>query len=163
MTENADRASIWDHLDELSDGDRKALVDSAVAVLSQDLQPADEITADMPASLVSGRMADALSAAGLPASQQDASAAMSAASGDDAVATMLSSLSQVPGLREEIEAAYRRRQEMLFLDMGVITGPALLILLLKLKHIKIGSSGADIEFYDAHDSAIELVRRMLGI
>jgi hypothetical protein len=163
MTENADRTSVWEHLDELTDGERKALVDSAVAVLSKDLQPGDEISSDMPASLVRGRMTAALSGAGLPASQQDASAAMSAASGEDAVVTMLTSLSQVPELRAEIEAAYQRRQEMMFLDMGVITGPALLILLLKLKRIKIGSSGVDIQLYDAHSSTIEMVRRMLGI
>jgi hypothetical protein len=51
----------------------------------------------------------------------------------------------------------------MFLDMGVVTGPALLILLLKLKRIKIDSSGVDIELYDAQNSAIEMVRRMLGI
>jgi hypothetical protein len=163
MTENPDRTSVWEHLDELTDGERKALVDSAVAVLSKDLQPGEKITSDMPASLVRGRMASALSGAGLPASQQDASAAMSSASGEDAVVTMLSSLSQVPGLSEEIEEAYRRRQDMMFLDMGVVTGPALLILLLKLKRIKIDSSGVDIELYDAQNSAIEMVRRMLGI
>jgi len=163
MTDNGERTSVWEHLGELTDGQRKDLVESAVAVLRDGLQPDEAITSDMPASVVRGQMAAALAEAGLPASEQDASAAMSSASGPDAVLTMLSALAQVPGLREEIEQAYRRRQDMMVLDFGIITGPALMILLLKLKRIKINSSGVDVQLYDAHKSTIEMIRQMLGI
>jgi len=163
MTERDERISVWEHLGELTDADRKALVASAVAVLSEELQPGEAITPDMPASLVRSRMTSALSEAGLPASQQDASAAMSSASSADAVLAMLSGLSRVPGLREEIEAAFRRRQEMMFLDLGIVSGPALMILLLKLKRVKINRSGVDVQLYDVHKSMIEMLRQTLGI
>jgi hypothetical protein len=117
----------------------------------------------MPRSVLRSRMASALSEAGLPASKDDASAAMSSASGADAARSMLSALSRVPGLREEIEQAYRRREEIMFLDFGLVTGPALMILLLKLKRIKINSSGVDVQMYDANKSMIEMVRKMIGI
>ena len=163
MTGHDERNSVWEHLVELTDGERKALVDSAVTVLNQGVQPDEAITSDMPGSVLRSRMASALSEAGLPASQDDASAAMSSASGADAASSMLSALSHVQGLREEIEQAYQRRREMLFVDFGLISGPALMILLLKLKRIKIDSSGVDVQMYDANKSVIEMIRKMIGI
>jgi hypothetical protein len=38
-----------------------------------------------------------------------------------------------------------------------------MILLLKLKRIKINSSGVDVQMYDANKSMIEMVRKMIGI
>ena len=163
MTQPGEYTSVWERVGQLTDGELKALVDSAVAVLNRSAEPDEMITADMSASQVQSQMASALSEAGLPANQQDASAAVSSASDKAAVLAMLSAVAQVPGLREEIEKAYRRRQEMLFLDLGLVTGPALLILLLKLKRIKINSSGADVQFYDAQKSTVEMIRQMLGI
>ena len=160
MTEDT---SVWDHLDELTEGERKALVDSAVSVLNRKLEPAEAVTSDMPASQVKGQMAAALAEEGLPATQESVSAIMSSAADPDAIAGVLSALSRVPGLRDEIEQAYRRRQDMLVLDLGVVTGPVLIVLLLKLKRVKINSSGVDVQFYDAHKSAVEMIRKVLGI
>ena len=155
--------SIWQHLAELTAGEREALVESAVAVLNEKIQPGEEITSDVPASVIRNRLLSALSDAGIPASQEDASAVMSLASQTDAVDTMLATLAKVPDLSEEIERAYRQRQEMMFLDMGILTGPALILLLLKVKRIRINSSGVDAQFYDAQESAVGLIRRMLGL
>src|SRR5580658_8474493 len=84
MTGHDEPTSVWEHLDELTDGDRELLVESAVTVLNQGVQPDEAITRDMPRSVLRSRMASALSEAGLPASKDDASAAMSSASGADA-------------------------------------------------------------------------------
>jgi hypothetical protein len=160
MTEDT---SVWDHLDELAEGERKALVDSAVSVLNRKLQPAEAIAVDMPASQLKGQMATALAEEGLPATQESVSALMSSAADPSSIVAVLSALSSVPGLREEIDQAYRRRQEMMVLDLGMVTGPVLIVLLLKLKRIKIDSSGVDVQFFDAHKSAVEMIRRMIGM
>lgn len=160
MTEDT---NVWDHLDELTEGERKALVDSAVSVLNRKLQPTEAIAADMPASQLKVQMATALAEEGLPASQESVAALMSSAGDPDAIAAMLSALSGVPGLREEIDQAYQRRQEMMVLDLGLVTGPVLIVLLLKLKRIKINSSGVDVQFFDAQKSAVEMIRRMIGM
>ena len=156
--------SIWQHLGELTTGEREALVESAVAVLNEkSAARGGNHLRHAGVLVVRNRLLSALSDAGLPASQEDASAVMSLASDADAVDTMLATLSQVPGLSEEIERAYRQRQEMMFLDMGMLTGPALILLLLKLKRIRINSSGVDAQFNHAQESAVGLIWRMLGI
>ena len=158
-----DDTSVWDRLDELTEGERKALVDSAVSVLNRKLQPTEAVTSDMPTSQVKGQMATALAAEGLPATQESVSAIMVSAEDPKAIVAMLSALSSIPELRENIEQAYRRRQGMMVLDLGVVSGPVLIVLLLKLKRVKVDSSGMDIQFYDAHKSAVEMIRRVLGI
>ena len=99
MTQPGEYTSVWERVGELTDGELKALVDSAVAVLNRSAEPDEMITADMSASQVQSQMASALSEAGLPANQQDASAAVSSASDKAAVLAMLSAVAQVPGLR----------------------------------------------------------------
>jgi len=44
--------SVWEHLDELTDGERKTLVDSAVTVLNGKLGPEEAVTPDMPDSFI---------------------------------------------------------------------------------------------------------------
>lgn len=155
--------SVWDQLDELAEGNRKALVNCAVSVLTRKLQPVEVITADMPRSQLRGQVAAALVDEGLPGGQEAVATLLSSAGDPEVIVAMLSVLAGVPGLRDEIEQAYRRRQEMMVLDFGVVSGPVLIVLLLKLKRIKVDSSGVDVQFFDAQKSAIEMVRRMIGM
>ena len=108
------------------------------------------------------RMLAALSDTGLAATPEEASAVMSSASDPDIVLEMLSGLALVPGLADEIEQEYQHHEQMMLLDAGLLTGPALVLLLIKLKRIKIDSLGIDIQFYDAHSWTAELVRRLFG-
>jgi hypothetical protein len=154
--------SVWERLDELTDGERKTLVDSAVTVLNGKLGPEEAVTSGMPDSVIRSRMVAALSDAGLAATPEEASAVMSSASDPDIVLEMLSGLASVPELAGEIEREYQSQEQMMFLDAGVITGPALVLLLIKLKRIKIDSLGVDLQFYDAHSWTAELIRRLFG-
>lgn len=153
---------IWGRLNDLTNGERKVLVDSAVAVLNGKLKPDETLSPDMPTSVVRRHMVAALTDAGLASTQEEASAVMSSASDTDIVIAMLSGLASIPELANEIEQEYQRREQMLFLDAGLISGPALVILLLKLKRLKINSSGIDVSFYDAHAWTAELIRRLFG-
>ncbi|MEV2224427.1 hypothetical protein AB0E01_31755 [Nocardia vinacea] len=65
---------------------------------------------------------------------------------DELTRGLLAEAFDIPETEAIINQAYQERRSMMALDAGLITGPVLLaILLLRLKRVKLGKEGLDVE------------------
>jgi len=160
---NEEPVDIWGRLDDLDDAELAMLVEAAASVIADNTNEAGaRIYLEMPPRPAGQILKSTLADAGVAVDDEEAAELVR----DEVVTRQLAvhvlrSLAQQPVIAAEIEVAYRARQRMLVIDAGVISAAALLLLVLKLKRVKIG--GVDVSFYDARQSALDSIRRMLGM
>lgn len=157
-TEQAGRATVWEHLDELSDAQLRHLSEAAISVLwEQTPDPVVQSPALLPPTVLTSQLGEAL---------QDHSLAERMTSDERLLRTaglaVLAQLAAEPALAAEIDAAYRARQELMIVDGGVLIGGALLLAVFKLKRIKIGKDGVEVNFYQAKADVLTAIRRIVG-
>jgi len=156
--------SIWERLDSLSDTDLKALTSAATHILAEgaDDGNAREVVA-MPPGPAARELRSVLKAEGVEVGDAEAARLLAdpAASRDMALMT-LRELSKDPTLASAIEAAWRARTGMMIIDGGLLAGGALLLLVMKLKHVKVKKGETDVEFYQAKSDVLTAIRRFLG-
>lgn len=156
-------AAIWDRLDDLDDAELAMLVEAATSVIAEHTDEAGAKTyLEMPLRPASQVLKSTLADAGVAVDEEaTAELVRNQKATRQLTVRVLRSLAQQPILAAEIETAYRDRQKMLVIDAGLISAAALLLLVLKLKRVKIG--GVDVSFYDARQSALDSIRRLLGM
>jgi len=133
-----DKKLDWSKLNELSDQQLAALVESAIFVLKQSDAPGAPSPTEMPAGpmtkaleqLLRERGADT-SAAGRVVKHRELARPVAVA--------LLSAIATEPALAQEVERVWRERGGLLVVGTGVILASALLFLVLKLKKVKAGS------------------------
>ena len=155
--------SVWERLDSLSHQELDALLAAAASVLVEDDEQAQQ-SATMPPGPAARELRSELEGAGIEVADgaTEGLVADEARSREVALAT-LRELAKQPELAAEIEQAYRERSGMMVFDLGLITGPVLLLLVLKLKHVKIKKGeGLDIEFYEAKGDVLGAVGKFFG-
>lgn len=162
MPPTPDENIDWGALDELSDADLGTLADVAINVLQDAAndsdEPLDNDPLQLPREVLHTELRTALAEAGITvngpvAEDPPTSRAVTLA--------LLSQLAEVPGLRAEIEQAYAQRREMMIVDFGLITGPALLYLVMKLKRVKLDKHGVDVQFYEYREGMADSVRDII--
>lgn len=160
---NEEPAVIWDRLDDLDDAELTMLVEAAASVIADHTDEAGARTyLEMPPRPAGQILKSTLADAGVAVDEEAAAELVrDQKAARQLTVRVLRSLAQQPILAAEIEAAYRDRQRMLVIDAGLISAAALLLLVLKLKRVKIG--GVDVSFYDARQSALDSIRRLLGM
>jgi hypothetical protein len=138
------------------------LADAAIYVLQQGAadagEPVGEDPSQMPLAIVRGEIEAALADSdielALPADLAASSAPIALA--------LLEEIGNHPELRAEVEEAYQQRRKMMVIDFGIVTGPALLYLVMKLKRIRVGKDRVDISFYEYKQEMAEGVRDAVG-
>jgi hypothetical protein len=155
---------LWTRLDVLPDKEIATLGAAAVAVLSESADPAEDVSVlDMPDGPLAGALHSAIAAHGIAAV-----GAVGRIIGDGALARpvaveILKQIAAFPTLAHEIELTYESRKRMLVADGGVICGAALLLLVLKLKKIRVGKPGMEIEFTKASEGILNAVLKFVGL
>jgi hypothetical protein len=153
--------SFWQQLETLDDDELASLSEAAKHVIA-DQEPSLVRYVEMPERPAGREISEELAKAGIAADEKLVVALLR---NDNAsrplIVGVLQALGREPTLAADIEAAYRARREMLILDAGVLSAGALLLLVLKLKGIKIGA--VQLDFYQAREGSISLVKRLLGL
>ena len=155
--------SVWDRLDSLSEQELDALLVAAASVLAEDDQEAQQAVV-MPPGPAARELRSELEGAGVEVADGAAEGLVEdeGRSREVALAT-LRELAKQPELAAEIGQAYQERSRMMAFDFGLITGPVLLLLVLKLKRVKIKKGeGLDVEFYEAKGDVLGAVRTFFG-
>ena len=152
---------VWERLDQLDDAELNDLVEAAVAVITEAAGDPDATSlAELPARRLGAEITVELQSSGVVANTDDVGRLLrDERSARPLVLSMLRSL-PAGRLRDEVEAAYAAKRKMMIVDAGLLTGAALLLLVMKLKRIKIGSS--EISFYEAKSETVDGVRQLLG-
>jgi hypothetical protein len=154
--------SVWDRLPELSDAELRALVEAALSVLRDEAGTSVDFDPSMPPRRLRTDLRQNLEAEGL--APDDATLERLVADDETSreVATaLLESIAEQPALQQEVERVYEERRGMMLLDGGVLLGSALLLLVMKLKHLKVERGKLDVGFYEASDTAIARVARIV--
>ncbi len=152
----------WSALHALEEEEQLMLAEAAIDVLQEGARDAGEPLAEdptaMPVAILHRELEATLSENGVQVSlpPDDATASQPLA------LAVLTEIGKHPALRAEIEEAYRQRREMLIVDFGVCTGPALLYLVMKLKRVKLGKAGLDVSFYEYKDEMTDGIRAVVG-
>jgi hypothetical protein len=156
-----DKKLDWSKLNDLSDQQLAAVVESAVFVLKQSDAPGAPSSTEMPAGpmikaleqLLGERGRDT-SAAGRVVKQRELARPVAVA--------LLSAIATEPALAQEVERVWRERGGLLVVGTGVILAAALLFLVLKLKKVKANKAGVEVDFDKVSTRALGSVFKFLG-
>lgn len=146
--------------DELDDAELRLLLQAATSVLTESADDEAKATdlVEMPASAAAAEIGAMLSDSG-----DDASRLVDDPVADRALAVALvREVCAIPALRDEVDEAYVARKRMLVVDPGSILAISLLLLVLKLRRVKVGREGVDVELDPVRDGALKLVGKLLG-
>jgi hypothetical protein len=163
MTDEERKAPVWERLDSLSDHELNALISAAANVLTEGADPSAQDAVGMPPGPAARAIRSELEGVGVEIDDAEAERFVSddAVSREVALAT-LRELAKDPELASEIEDAWRARGGMMIIDAGILSGGALLLLVMKLKHVKVKKGEADVEFYEVKSGVLGAIRRFLG-
>jgi hypothetical protein len=147
----------------LPDKEIATLGAAAVAVLSESADPVEDISVlDMPDGPLAGALQSAIAARRVAAASVADRIVGDGALARPVAVQILKQIAAFPKLAHEIELTYESRKRMLVADGGVICGAALLLLVLKLKKIRVGKPGMEIEFTKASEGILNAVLKFLG-
>jgi hypothetical protein len=135
----------WNNLDGLSDKELAAVVESAIFVLKQSDVPGAPSPTEMPAAPMTKALEQLLGERGADTSAAGRVVKQSELSRPVAIA-LLSAIATEPALAQEVERVWREREGLLVVGTGVILASALLFLVLKLKKVKAGKGGVEVDF-----------------
>jgi hypothetical protein len=158
MTDNSKSGSVFDHLDDLSDVEIAALTQAAIHVLQ--IGSNDESVRDieaMPTRPLQGRLQEELATRSVT-DQDVASRIVSDKTLSRPIAIrLLTTIAADPAIAAEVETAYHKRQKLLTVGVDIILAAALLFVVLKIKRVRVGKAGVDVEFVKLSDTAIKSV------
>jgi len=163
VSEDGPHGDPWDRLDELTDSEVHALAEATLSVLREEAAGTTAADADIPPRLMREQLAAALTDEGLRAD----SAVVNQIASDGEVARKVSlaivaSIGRDTQFRQQIQEAYEARRAMMVVDGGLLIGAALLLLVTKLKRVQVEKGKFDVQFYQATDTLIDRLRRILG-
>jgi hypothetical protein len=164
MTETSDLQAgqplDWSRLDELSDPQLAALVQSAIFVLKQ--HEASDSPADMPPGPMTKALAPLFAEEGVDPSAAEQVVKRKELSRPIALA-LLGLIGADPVLAKEIEQVWRERSGMLIIGTAAILAVSLLLLVLKLKKVRAGRDGLEIDFDRVATGSIGAVAKIVGL
>jgi hypothetical protein len=157
--------TVWARLHELTSREIEELVEASVYVLA-DIEGASytELTM-LPLDQVTAQLTEELKQADMD-SVSDRASQVTHLERDQRREYSLILLQQLreTELAAEIEDAYNARREMMAIDAGLISGPALLaILLLRIRRVKIGKEGLDVSFDQVKPGLLSSLHSLLGL
>jgi hypothetical protein len=155
----------WTALDRLSDDQLTALVAATIDVLEDaDTEAEEDLgVTSLPPSVVREQLEGELRSAGVAIGDQQATELTEHGPRSRSVAiAVLEQLGDQPALRSEIESAYAERGGMMIVDGGILTGAALLFLVMKLRRVRVGKDGIDVEFNEFKPGMVDAVKGLLG-
>lgn len=154
------------NLDALDAKDLRLLTDAAVAVLAEGLGGAEpDRLADLPVARARAELATELAEAGAGDANRLATALGEGDRVMSASRLLLGEVLSRPDLALEVTAAFERRKSMMALDAGLVSGPVLLaIILVRLKRVRIGRDGLDVELSEGKglSQLLDLLRKASG-
>ena len=140
-----DKKLDWSNWNGLSDQELATVVDSAIFVLKQSDTPGAPSPSEMPAGPMTKALEQLLDEHGSDTSAAGRVVKDPELSRPVAIA-LLSAIATEPALAQEVERVWRERGGLLVVGTGVILASALLFLVLKLKKIKAGKGGVEVDF-----------------
>jgi hypothetical protein len=146
--------------EELDDADLRLLLQVAVSVLAEGAEDQDEAAdvVEMPAS-----EAAAAVGATVGGREEAASRLVDDPAADRALALeLVREVCAIPSLRDEVGEAYVARKRMMIVDPGSILAVSLLLLVIKLRRVKVGQGGVDVELDPVREGALKLAAKLLG-
>jgi hypothetical protein len=160
---NPEKADPWENLEDLPDAELAALAQAAVSVLQWNAEGDIEDVEDMPPGALERELEDELAGHGV----EDSGEAARKVVRDEEMArpvavALLWQIAEQPELRARVDEVYRKRKDMLVVGTGVILAGAFLLLAMKLKKVKIGKEGAEVEFEPIKEGALARVLAFLG-
>lgn len=152
---------IWEHLADSADADLRVLVAAAVTVLDEACDdPRVSTLVEAPPRRLGAELSEELASNGVPVDEETVARLLrDEALNRPVVVAVLQALGSDRELRAAIDDAYRAQKKMMFVDAGVLLAGALLMFVMKLKHIKVGK--AEVSFYEAKAGALDEVGRLL--
>jgi hypothetical protein len=158
MTDNSKSGSVFDRLDDLSDVEIAALTQAAIHVLQ--VGSNDDSVRDieaMPTRPLLGTLEEELAARSV--TDRDIANRIV---GDKTLSRpiairLLTTIANDPAIAAEVETAYQKRQKLLTVGVDIILAAALLLLVLKVKRVRVGKTGVDVELWKLSDNAIKSV------
>jgi hypothetical protein len=155
-------ASVWDRLETLDERELAMLSTAAVSVIASSAGGNQPEIEELPRLVVSRELAKELAAEGLAVSESETERIVTEPGlSRDVAMLILRELGRQSELAAEIEEAYVSRTDLMILDAGLVLSGALLLFVIKLKHIKIGNN--EIEFYEMKPGILRELRSMLGL
>jgi hypothetical protein len=146
--------------EELDDADLRLLLQAAASVLAEAAEDEDEAAdmVEMPASEAAAEVGATMGSAGGAARRLvDDPAA------DRALALeLVREVCAIPALRDEVDEAYAARKRMLVVDPGSILAVSLLLLVVKLRRVKVGREGVQVELDPIREGALKFAAKLLG-
>ena len=158
MTDNSKSGSVFDRLDDLSDVEIAALTQAAIHVLQ--VGSSDDSVRDieaMPTRPLLGTLEEELAARSVT-DREIANRIVGDKTLSRPIAIrLLTTIADDPAIAAEVETAYQKRQKLLTVGVDIILAAALLVLVLKVKRVRVGKTGVDVELWKLSDSAIKSV------
>lgn len=75
---------------------------------------------------------------------------------------VLEAIAADPDLAAAVDAAYRARQNMMVVDVAFVLASALLLTVLKLKRVRIGREGAEVDFSELQPGIVSAIRKLVA-
>jgi hypothetical protein len=163
MTEQTAPGAIWQRIDQLSDNEIAALTQAAIYILQSgsDDQSLRDLEA-MPKRSLRDELQRSLAARAVPGGDAPDRIVGDPKLSRPVAIELLKVIAMEPDLAAEVENTYRAREKLLTGGVEIILAGALLVLVLKLRHVKVGKRGADISFSKLSDTAIKSVMGLLN-
>jgi hypothetical protein len=149
-----------DRLDERQLG---LLVESAASVLGDiDRESADEVIG-LPTGALTAELKSALASEGVQADDSRVRELIMSQQADRELAlAFVRQICTIPALCAEVNAAYEDRTRMLVVDPVTILAVSVLVLVIKLRHVRVGRDGVEVKLDPIKGGMLDSVRQLLG-
>lgn len=153
--------SWWDAPERLDDSDLRAAVRAAGSVLYRRGDVEDD-PQEMPQSVLVSQLREALEVEGLALSREDAMELAKEPMARPVAEAVLREVGGDPELRDAIERARRAAEELMVVDPGTLGVLALLLLATKVRRVRVGRQGIDVEFDQVKTGVVSRIGALLG-
>ena len=145
--------------EDLDDAELRLLLQAARSVLAESAD--DEAEA---AELVERPPAEAAADVGVALGRSgDVDRLVDDPEADRALAlALVGEICAIPALRDEVGEAYAARKGMMVVDPGSMLAVSLLLLVLKLRRVRVGRDGVEVQLDPVRNGALKLVGNLLG-
>jgi hypothetical protein len=153
----------WEQPERLDDGELSALVQAASSVLARrgDAAESAREIQRMPRSVAErelvtelGEEAETLEAKAVAGLLDDRAR--------ESACAVLQELGRDPRLRSAIDDAYRARDDLMFVDPGTLAVAGLVLLAMKVRRVRIGKEGLDVQFDPVREGVVGRLLELIG-
>lgn len=166
MSDARSSGSPFDDLRSLSDQQLKKLVEAAFTVIEPaDLSEVDEFDArTAPPTVLRSEVSTGLKSYVSEDTAAKALDSLQSSVEDRAIAiALLTAMGSQPAMRSEIEAAYMRRSDMMFVDPVSLSILALVVLIIKVKRVRVRKGRLDVDFESLKPEVLRALLEGLGL